>query len=88
MWPGARTGFVECGVGAGMPRAIICLPDHDGFWDLWFPTSLVVAHRLDQAQLADRVLFMEQGRIVEDGTHEELLQLGRRYAELFQQWKA
>lgn len=51
-------------------------------------TSLVVAHRLDQAQLADRVLFMEQGKIIEDGSHEQLMQLGGHYAELFQQWQA
>ena len=43
-------------------------------------TSLVVAHRLDQAREADRIIVMEQGQIVEDGTHADLIALGGRYA--------
>lgn len=49
-------------------------------------TSLVVAHRLDQAIAADRVVLMSEGEIVEDGTHDELVAAGGRYAELYNRW--
>ncbi|MGV0434017.1 ABC transporter ATP-binding protein [Corynebacterium ureicelerivorans] len=49
-------------------------------------TALVVAHRLDQAARADRILVMDAGRIIEDGTHEELLAAQGRYAQLFAAW--
>ncbi|GAA1053639.1 ABC transporter ATP-binding protein [Dietzia natronolimnaea] len=48
--------------------------------------GLVVAHRLSQAAAADRILVMEHGRIVESGTHDELLHSDGRYAELSRAW--
>lgn len=51
-------------------------------------TALVVAHRLTQSQHADRVLVMDAGRVVEEGTHEELVARGGRYAELWRAWQA
>ncbi|MCA9405965.1 MAG: ABC transporter ATP-binding protein [Candidatus Omnitrophica bacterium] len=48
-----------------------------------FTTTLIVAHRLSTVQKADKILVLNQGRIVEQGTHEELLQRKADYFELY-----
>ena len=46
-------------------------------------TSMAVAHRLSTIQNSDVILVMENGRLVEKGTHDELLALGKKYANLY-----
>lgn len=46
-------------------------------------TSLFVAHRLSTAAQCDRIVVLEEGRVVEEGTHSDLLERGGRYAELW-----
>ncbi|MCL4267956.1 MAG: ABC transporter ATP-binding protein/permease [Anaerolineales bacterium] len=47
-------------------------------------TSIVIAHRLSTILAADMILVMDRGRIVERGTHEELLALGGLYSQLYE----
>lgn len=46
-------------------------------------TLIVIAHRLSTVKRADKILVLDNGRIVEEGNHEELLKLGGMYANLF-----
>jgi subfamily B ATP-binding cassette protein MsbA len=47
-------------------------------------TTLVIAHRLSTIENADQVIVLEQGRVIESGTHQELLDKGKAYARLYQ----
>ncbi|HEX7350342.1 ABC transporter ATP-binding protein [Brachybacterium sp.] len=51
-------------------------------------TTIIVAHRLSQARVADRILVMADGAVVEQGTHDELVALGGDYARLWEAWSA
>jgi ATP-binding cassette subfamily B protein len=44
---------------------------------------VVISHRFSTVRRADRIAVLEHGRVLEDGTHDDLLARGGRYAELF-----
>jgi subfamily B ATP-binding cassette protein MsbA len=46
-------------------------------------TSLVIAHRLSTIQNADRIIMMDAGRIIESGTHKQLLAMNGAFAHLY-----
>lgn len=50
-------------------------------------TAIIIAHRLATVMVADRVLVMHEGRVVEDGTPAELIEAGGRFAQLHRAWR-
>jgi ATP-binding cassette subfamily B protein len=46
--------------------------------------AILISHRFSTVRMADRILVLAEGSIQEQGTHEQLLSLGGRYAELFE----
>jgi ATP-binding cassette subfamily B protein len=51
-------------------------------------TAIVIAHRLSTIRQAGRIVVLDQGRVAEQGTHEELLEAGGAYASLYRDWAA
>jgi ATP-binding cassette, subfamily B, bacterial len=49
-------------------------------------TAILIAHRLSTAMRADRIVVVDQGGVVELGSHQELVQLDGRYAEMYETW--
>jgi ABC-type multidrug transport system fused ATPase/permease subunit len=49
-------------------------------------TAIVIAHRLSTIQGAGRIIVLDHGQVVEQGTHEELLEAGGEYASLYRDW--
>ena len=57
-------------------------------WEAVWPlvadrTALLISHRLSTVRMADEIAYLEHGRVVERGTHDELVGAGGRYAELW-----
>jgi ABC-type polysaccharide/polyol phosphate transport system ATPase subunit len=46
-------------------------------------TSIFISHRLSSTRFCDRIFFIENGKIIETGSHDELMKLNGKYAEIF-----
>ena len=46
-------------------------------------TVIFISHRLSTTRMADRIIMFDKGRIIEEGSHEELMHLGGKYTEMF-----
>ena len=51
-------------------------------------TAVLIAHRLSTAMKADRIVVVDEGRIIEVGTHDQLVAAGGRYAEMYATWSS
>jgi ATP-binding cassette subfamily B protein len=49
-------------------------------------TAILIAHRLSTAMRADRIVVVDEGRVIEEGSHAELVARGGRYAEMYATW--
>ena len=47
-------------------------------------TSIYISHRLASTRICDRIIYLEQGKIIEEGSHDELIKLGGKYAYMYQ----
>ena len=50
-------------------------------------SAIIVAHRLATVMRADRILVVDNGRVIESGSHQELLNVGGAYFEMHNQWQ-
>nr|MCU0416740.1 ABC transporter [Cytophagaceae bacterium] len=46
---------------------------------------LIISHRVSSVKLADKIIVLDNGTVMESGTHDELIQLGKTYAHIYQQ---